>query len=215
MIEFGIGTAIGALAGWAARARLHPAPAPDAPATDSQRAYLQRLLEQAGRRTATRDKKRDGSVGTGALNETRKRAARRTHEAQEVRHEGPARSLPHPGELRPTRRAARRRLPGGRDDRLLGIQRRHAEEADRESRGHRGRHAHEEQDDTAADVEPRQRSDDQDRGRTAVRKTNRAPGRVRPALLPVVSARASAPDTRRRAHSRFPGAVQCVGKDGL
>ena len=46
MIEFGIGTAIGALAGWAARARLHPAPAPDAPATDSQRAYLQRLLEQ-------------------------------------------------------------------------------------------------------------------------------------------------------------------------
>ena len=46
MIEFGLGTATGALIGWLARARLHPAPAPDAPATDRQRAYLKKLMEE-------------------------------------------------------------------------------------------------------------------------------------------------------------------------
>ena len=39
-----------------------------------------------------------------------------------------------------------------------------------QARGQRRGEAHEEQDDTPADVEPQQRSDDQDTGRTAVRQ---------------------------------------------
>ena len=46
MVEFSIGAAIGALAGWAIRARMHPAITPTTPATDAQRAYLEHLLHR-------------------------------------------------------------------------------------------------------------------------------------------------------------------------
>ena len=49
MVEFSIGAAIGARAGWVVRARMNPGIAATTPATDAQRAYLEDLLNSVPR----------------------------------------------------------------------------------------------------------------------------------------------------------------------